>query len=125
MWTLFLAKYKNGGVLKLGYQSVSPRYDPDYYRVYYARGRSERDVRNAGEGAESAHATQRSARKSSRFLGAHALPAEHHTGKHLRRSARGHAEPENSPHLLQARFIFSVRGASAPKRKDAERNKKQ
>lgn len=34
----FLAKYKNGGVLKLGYQSVSPRYDPDYYRVYYARG---------------------------------------------------------------------------------------
>ena len=34
----FLAKYKNGGVLKLGYQSVSPRYDPDYYKVYYARG---------------------------------------------------------------------------------------
>ena len=34
----FLAKYKNGGVLKLGYQSVSPRHDPDYYRVYYARG---------------------------------------------------------------------------------------
>lgn len=34
----FLAKYKNGGVLKLGYQRIySRKYEPHYYKVYYVQ----------------------------------------------------------------------------------------
>ncbi|HCD91617.1 MAG TPA: hypothetical protein DEQ52_08085 [Ruminococcaceae bacterium] len=34
----FLAKYKNGGILKLGYQRIySRKYEPDYYKVYYVQ----------------------------------------------------------------------------------------
>lgn len=108
----FLAKIQKRRRFETRLSVGQPEIRPRLLQSILRPGRSERDVRNAGEGVRSPRTPhKRGAPENHRaFLGAHALPAEHHTGKHLRRSARGHAEPENSPHLLQAR-LYSLFGS--------------
>ena len=109
--------------LSVGQPEIRPRLLQSILRP----GRNERDVRNAGEGVRSPRTPhKRGAPENHRtFLGAHALPAEHHTGKHLRRSARGHAEPENSPHFLQARLYSLFGSFRAEEKKTRKEIKRQ